>query len=84
MFGESSGSYAWALVRMLAALGLVCVLVWLVLRLVAHRFGGLTKRDGVIKVIDQLGLGGGLRLYLVSVGRRQFSLGHMWTFSECA
>jgi flagellar biosynthetic protein FliO len=64
-----------ALLKMIAALVVVCFLAYLVLRLV-HRYGaGASGREGAIRVAERRPLDGRHDLWVVQVGDRVFLLG---------
>lgn len=72
--GLAPMGYGWALLRLLLALGVVCLLAFVTLKLLQRRLrGGPTP--GLLRVLDRLPLGPRQQLWLVEVGGRVFLLG---------
>ncbi|PID39085.1 MAG: hypothetical protein CSA65_07370 [Proteobacteria bacterium] len=67
--------YGSALLRMLAALVVVCVLAYVLLRFGLRRLGGGLPRTSHVRVLERCPLGSGKALWVVRVGARCFLVG---------
>jgi flagellar protein FliO/FliZ len=67
--------YGSALLRMLAALVVVCVLAYVVLRFGLRRLAGPSPRASRMRVLERCPLGSGKALWIVRVGQRTFLVG---------
>ncbi len=74
--GLVPGGYGWALFKVLFALGLICLVAFLLVRLLRGRLGsGLVPGRGHLRVLDRYPLSPRQTLWLVEVGGRIFMLG---------
>ncbi|MGD8861564.1 MAG: flagellar biosynthetic protein FliO [Myxococcales bacterium] len=74
--GSAYGSYAADLLRTLVALGAVCLLAWVGLRLLSRRGFGRGDRDhGPVQVVHRVPLGPRQSLLLVRAGDRALLVG---------
>jgi flagellar biogenesis protein FliO len=72
---DLSGGYGWALLRMIGALLLVCVLAYLVLLWVRRYLMRARDRGGRIRIVDRCALSARHCLWLVEVSGRCLLLG---------
>lgn len=71
-----AGSYGWALLKVSLALGLICLLAYLIMRMAQGKMARFPGRGGgELRVLDRYPLSPRQVLWLVEVGGRVFLLG---------
>jgi flagellar biogenesis protein FliO len=68
-------SYGWALLKLLAALIVVCALAWVVLTWVRRRWVGRAGSEKMLRLLDRLPLSARHSVWLVEAAGRYFLVG---------
>lgn len=73
----TGGGFLWALVQTLAALGVVCAVAYVTLRVILPKLGGLGLRrtTGLVHIVDALPLEPRRTLYVVEVNGKYLLVG---------
>ncbi len=73
----TGGSFLWALLQTLVALGAVCAAAYVMLRVILPRLGGigLRRTAGLVQVVDALPLDPRRALYVIEVSGKYLLIG---------